>query len=220
MTLSRSQFDEACKDFVEKYHPAAADGLSASKGLTGWLWLEHPSRPQFGYMQRQIPLARHVDHTARAMSSPLDVAEEPSLDSVDNETVTTFSPPSASLVCNQFVVHSPTFQVPTFYFTVHDASGAPLSLPEILQTTLFRPFALHGTEVSAFSASRPSSNFPLLSHGEHPTLGTPCWYFHPCETATAVAEILREVGGDDTGPRRGWIETWFLVLGSVVDLRL
>ncbi|KAF8231848.1 hypothetical protein L208DRAFT_1398182, partial [Tricholoma matsutake] len=24
---------------------------------------------------------------------------------------------------------------------------------------------------------------PLLSQGDHPTLGTPCWYLHPCQSA-------------------------------------
>ncbi|KAH7916183.1 hypothetical protein BJ138DRAFT_1140358 [Hygrophoropsis aurantiaca] len=215
MTLSRSQFDNICKDFIEKYRHAPSDSVFASNGFTGWSWREHPSEPSFGYMQRQTTLTTCPEANPPEILS-LSMLEEPSLQCTDNEVA--WSPP-ASVVCSHFVVHSATFQVPTFYFTVNDASGTPLSLSEVLQTSLFRPSTFYGTEVNAFSVSTPSSNFPLLSHGEHPTLGTPCWYLHPCETATAVAEILQDDGAKDTELFGGWIEAWFLVLASVVDLR-
>jgi len=56
-------------------------------------------------------------------------------------------------------------------------------------------------------------SFPLLSQGGHPTLETPCWYLHPCETAKAVEELLSE-------KEPGWnmIEAWLLIVGNVVEL--
>lgn len=57
------------------------------------------------------------------------------------------------------------------------------------------------------------SMFPLLSQGEHPTLGMPCWYLHPCETAVAVEEIVAEMGGG-----ANVIEGWLLIVGNVVEL--
>ncbi|KAJ7283730.1 hypothetical protein C8J57DRAFT_1293396, partial [Mycena rebaudengoi] len=106
------------------------------------------------------------------------------------------------LTCVQYIVYSATFQVPAFYFTLHDASGSPLSLDDLVQTTLFHRFAFEGTESTTFALSLPASAFPLLSQGDHPTLGTPCWYFHPL--------------GEQRLER--WMETWFMVLGTVVSM--
>jgi len=86
---------------------------------------------------------------------------------------------------------------------------------------LFHPFDLQGTDLTSFALSLPASSFPLLSQGDHPTLGTPCWYLHPCGTAAAVEEIMKEVEHDWTEDQRlmKWMEVWFMVLGTIIDLR-
>lgn len=69
--------------------------------------------------------------------------------------------------------------------------------------------------------------FPLLTQGDHPILGTPCWYLHPCETSAAICEILEAKlgsGWDDTSDDVllrclvQWLEAWFLIVGGVMDL--
>nr|GAT54060.1 predicted protein [Mycena chlorophos] len=99
---------------------------------------------------------------------------------------------------------------------MHDSSGSPLSLDALVHTTLFHRFALDAAECTTFAATLPGAAFPLLSQGDHPTLGTPCWFLHPCESAAAVDEIMRELGAGDDEQR--WLETWFMVLGSVVHV--
>ncbi|KAG6837563.1 hypothetical protein H0H93_007744 [Arthromyces matolae] len=74
-------------------------------------------------------------------------------------------------------------------------AGSPLTLTDLVRTTLFRPFAFENTELSTFGITRPDSSFPILSQGEHPTLGTPCWYLHPCATDAAVTELMTENEG-------------------------
>jgi ubiquitin-like-conjugating enzyme ATG10 len=106
------------------------------------------------------------------------------------------------------------------YFT---SDGSPLPLRDIIGTSLFRPHMFPQCSTASHGISVPDSNFPLLSQGDHPVLGTPCWYFHPCETAVAVAELLEAAGDQgkylsDQGLLR-WMEAWFLVLCSVVDIR-
>ncbi|KAF7313733.1 hypothetical protein HMN09_00530400 [Mycena chlorophos] len=96
---------------------------------------------------------------------------------------------------------------------MHDSSGSPLSLDALVHTTLFHRFALDAAECTTFAATLPGAAFPLLSQGDHPILGTPCWFLHPCESAAAVDEIMRELGAGDDEQR--WLETWFMVLGSV-----
>ena len=75
--------------------------------------------------------------------------------------------------------------------------------------------------MSSYALSIPTSTFPLLSHGDHPTLGFPCWYFHPCETTAAVDELVREIARDDWNEEVKtvqWLEMWFLVVCSVLNL--
>ncbi|KAJ6539268.1 hypothetical protein B0H19DRAFT_1178129 [Mycena capillaripes] len=153
-------------------------------------------------------MSRSCQHTRRTEA---DVEADANDDGDDAIAAT----PAETLTCKQYTVYSASFQVPAFYFTLHDASGSPLALNDLVRTTLFRRFALDGTERTSFGVSLPGSAFPLLSQGDHPILGTPCWYFHPCKSAAAVDEIIAELG-EDRALR--WLETWFLVVEQVVNL--
>ncbi|KAG9317548.1 hypothetical protein JVU11DRAFT_1754 [Chiua virens] len=191
MTLTRSQFETACKAFVQRKHD--------------WAWVEHT--PGFGYIYRTTPLQKRS-----ITSDPHDPA--------DGDPAMALPEPD-HLICHQSVVLSPTFQVPTFYFSVYDSTGSPVGLSEIVHTSLLRKHALDGMEVTAFSIGDPTSNFPLLSFGDHPSLGTQCWYLHPCETGPAVEEILAaraETRPEDTARDVEWLEAWFVVLSCVVDV--
>jgi hypothetical protein len=102
------------------------------------------------------------------------------------------------------------------------SGGSPLTLDEILGRSLFRRDALSpNLEKSSFALTVPGASFPLISQGDHPILGMPCWYLHPCETPAAVAEIMAELDMD-TWPEEErlvrWMEVWFMVLGSTIDL--
>lgn len=105
--------------------------------------------------------------------------------------------------------------------------GSPLALSDILRTSLFRHFALEDTALTPFAVSRAGSSFPLLSQGDHPSLGTPCWYLHPCETPAAVGELMAEVQAE--APHEDWtearrlvrlLEVWFMVLSAAVDIHV
>jgi len=215
--LTRTQFDIACKSFIEKYHSDDYSAHAAAGDCTGWSWNEHPLTSDFGYMSRTVTLstAQDIDKSHPDLDSEHDVVE---ID--DNATMS--NSPLTSVISNQYIVYSATFQVPTFYFTIHNSNGSPLCLTDIVKTSLFRRFALEGTETTSFGVSLPASSFPLLSQGDHPTLGTPCWYFHPCETSGAVDEVMKEImQGSWTESRRlvRWLEAWFMVLGTAVTLK-
>ena len=95
------------------------------------------------------------------------------------------------------------------------ADGKIMSLADIMSTSLFRPRALpdpqhgHGIDV-------PGSAFALLSQGDHPTLGIPCWYLHPCHTADIVGEILDELVTDKRQRSQRYLEAWFMVLSNMI----
>jgi ubiquitin-like-conjugating enzyme ATG10 len=98
--------------------------------------------------------------------------------------------------------------------------GSPLQLEDIMKTSLLRHHSLLDAETTSFALSLPTAIFPLLSQGDHPTLGTPCWYLHPCQTDPAVNEIVEEVRQDDWTNEEylvRWLEAWFMVIGTTVD---
>ncbi|KAI0663020.1 hypothetical protein C8Q70DRAFT_485789 [Cubamyces menziesii] len=135
---------------------------------------------------------------------------------IDDEA--TASLPPEHFTCQQYVVYSPTFQVPTFYFTLHDPSGSPLPLDAIVESALFRRHSLPSPNGNAFALTLPDTSLALLSQGDHPTLGTPSWYFHPCRTSEAVSEILTESNdAENSNELLRWMEVWFMVLSNVVD---
>ncbi|KAF9226478.1 hypothetical protein BS17DRAFT_485726, partial [Gyrodon lividus] len=218
MTFTRSQFDQACKEFIRHHRPQhdSPPDFPMYTTYNGWTWKEHNYLTGFGYMERTTRLKRQS--TCRTSDTIFD-AEDSTVDSIDDAAATL--PPADYLTCQQYVVFSATFQVPTFYFSVHDLSGTPLVLSEIMQTSLLRQHAFDTSQVTVFSIGQSNANFPLLSLGDHPTLGTPCWYLHPCEIGPAVEEIVKAAEEDTLiqGRRLLWLEAWFLILSSVIDLR-
>lgn len=73
---------------------------------------------------------------------------------------------------------------------------------------------------------QPAPPAPFVSQAEHPTLGTPAWFLHPCETQAIVAEVLstrprltKEVSAGGQEWEREWVESWAMVVGGVLDMR-
>ncbi|KDQ64847.1 hypothetical protein JAAARDRAFT_28493 [Jaapia argillacea MUCL 33604] len=183
----------------------------------GWSWQEHRSFPGLGFLTRQTSLHRKSEASP---ADPDDDLEDLTVEINEDPAIMNAST-NKSLACTQYVVYSPTFQVPAFYFTVHDEHGSPLPLADLVQTSLFRSGALPLDELTSFGLSSPTSTFPLLSQGDHPTLGTPAWFFHPCETSRAVGEVMGEIEQErwtETERLAQWLKSWFMVLSNVVDL--
>ncbi|KAI0698933.1 hypothetical protein BC835DRAFT_1268568 [Cytidiella melzeri] len=217
MSLTRPLFDSACKAYIQKYAYTndgdRIDNEALSKYPSGWSWNEHRSVLGLGY------LARLVSYTATTRRRRDDNVEECVLEDSAFEIAddaTAEGPPNA-FTCRQYIVFSSTFQVPALYFSMHHNTGAPLTLEEITESPLFRPQALPTAAMTTFALDTVDSAFALLSQGDHPTLGTPCWYLHPCHTAEVVEEIMNEL--DCVGSQRTlrWLEAWFMVLCNMVD---
>ncbi|KAL1740517.1 hypothetical protein HDZ31DRAFT_47344 [Schizophyllum fasciatum] len=225
--FSREDFELACKAYVSSRPAGRNDGQ--------WTWNDYSSpytcAVGYGYLARttsvfasddtlQGPAYPTVEDMKAIESSLLDVTDDESLEIDD--AAAPLSTTKVPLSCHQYVVYAPGFQVPAFYFTIHNSQGSPLRVDDLVRTSLFRPSAFSATARSSFAITPSASSFPLLSQGDHPVLGTPCWYLHPCETATALAEIMSEMAYDDGGSRdrrlQRTLEAWFMLLNSIVSL--
>ncbi|KZT12721.1 uncharacterized protein LAESUDRAFT_668604 [Laetiporus sulphureus 93-53] len=215
-TLTRLQFETACKAYIDKHNARTHGDLSLQAvHPDSWTWHEHALAPHLGYMSRSVLISVNAEPRS---SHEDDEGWLEAPETVDDVAV--FSE-SDIVTARQSVVYSATFQVPAFYFTMHHSNGTPLTLMEIVSSPLLRSSSILGTETTSFAVSDPGSNFPLLSQGEHPVLGTPSWYLHPCHTAEAVEEIMLEVesvGLAEESRLQRCIEAWFTVLGQMVDL--
>jgi hypothetical protein len=92
-----------------------------------------------------------------------------------------------------------------------------------MQTSLFKLKPPNGSETTNYALTLPSMSFPVISHGEHPTTGLPCWYFHPCESEQAVNEFMQEEEKElaqwGEAARLGrWLEIWLMIVGSILNV--
>jgi hypothetical protein len=96
------------------------------------------------------------------------------------------------------------------------AGGTPAPL-ETVATHLLRA-SIPDTPVRADALLLPAAPFPLVQASEHPITGAAVWNVHPCEVRNAVEEIVRAEAGAGDGLR--WLEAWFMLSDSVVDLTI
>ncbi|PCH41188.1 hypothetical protein WOLCODRAFT_137241, partial [Wolfiporia cocos MD-104 SS10] len=211
-TLTRSRFETACKAYIAKANVENPNSSSS------WSWECHPTT-KLGYLTRSVlfPL-RHMDPV---VDTDLEDSSYELEDPSDDGTTSNAASHIGICTSRQYVAFHPTFRVPAFYFTIHHSNGMPLSLDEIVRSSLLRQHTLEGTERTPYSVGDPGSPFPMLSQGDHPVFGTPFWYLHPCHTSEVVAEIMAEVQQENWVEEEvlvRWMEAWFMVLGQVVAL--
>ncbi|EIW61738.1 uncharacterized protein TRAVEDRAFT_163229 [Trametes versicolor FP-101664 SS1] len=208
-SLTRAQFEDACRRYVAAHSDQGRTGITIYP--TGWSWHEHSYVSGLGYLSRTVLLPRISPSEEGELGELVGTTLE-----VEDESAAVV--PGELQTCKQYVVYSPTFEVPAFYFTLNKSSGSPLVLDQIVQSTLFRRNALPSSDGNTFGLTLPGSNLSLLSQGDHPTLGTPSWYFHPCHTSEVVGEILAASEGTQPGDELlRWMEVWFMVMSNVVD---
>ncbi|KAF9780247.1 hypothetical protein BJ322DRAFT_1012616 [Thelephora terrestris] len=200
MSLTRPQFERACKLLLE-----------GDDSCTPWSWKSHQAFQHLGYLERTVSIP------VKSPGNPLDETVEILVEEDDSAAVN--SSPNF-LSWDQYIVYSPSFGVPAFYFIVWDQQGVQLTLDQLLQSGVFRFDSSTKLDKTPFGVSEPGSAFPLLSQGDHPVLGIRCWHFHPCESSTAVDELVNDViipTASEDDRLRCWMEMWFLVLGSAVN---
>ncbi|OQS04753.1 hypothetical protein THRCLA_03030 [Thraustotheca clavata] len=98
------------------------------------------------------------------------------------------------------IVYSPTYRVPVLYLRGEHADGRWLSTKEIRQVL-----------------ECEEGNEHFVSQDEHPLLGTPYYFVHPCETATCLALLL---DGMDKPSGLQVLQAWLSLVQSWTHIRL
>ena len=98
--LSRLQFEVAGKAFSQ-CHPC-------------WSWCDNP-RIGYGY------LTRTATHTRTAV--PDLEGDTFTVDNLDIDDLATAQPSPSTVAVEEYIVYAASFNVPAFYFTIHDSSS-------------------------------------------------------------------------------------------------
>lgn len=121
MALTASEFNESCSKFVEKYQDASKTPQSLEvtrNGYTGWRFISHPTWPAFSYMTRNTT-ARRV-HSVSATAALEPWPEDGDLEEAMPSYILQQESKNEVLTVVQYIVYSPTFRVPAFYFLIYD----------------------------------------------------------------------------------------------------
>nr|XP_032801325.1 ubiquitin-like-conjugating enzyme ATG10 [Petromyzon marinus] len=106
---------------------------------------------------------------------------------------------SQSLRFDHHVVYSASFAVPVLYTAACRQDGSPLSLEELR---------------SRIPKSLRDSVTDSLTPQEHPLLGCPCFWLHPCRTSAVMRSMMSHIR------REGYVAAWLSVIGPHVGLSL
>ncbi|USW57989.1 Putative ubiquitin-like-conjugating enzyme Atg3/Atg10 [Septoria linicola] len=126
-----------------------------------------------------------------------DLAEDHILDidDGDEESLPKFAASSSTTPVTYDIIYSHTYQVPVLYIHRRAASYQ-------LLTELYAP------------ASQVVGIMGGLTLVDHPEIGRPVYFIHPCRTQEAVRDVL--------GPKHldglEWLMVWFGVIGTAVGL--
>ncbi|KAI9277197.1 autophagocytosis associated protein [Phascolomyces articulosus] len=123
------------------------------------------------------------------------------------------------LTVEYHIVYSPGYQVPVLYFNGYDAGkkkrtplslkeGTALSLDELYQWIISKEMQQslqHGNRLSQQGS---------ISQEDHPILGFPFYYIHPCETQSMMRLISHDIN------IHSYIKSWLSLIGPTIGCTL
>lgn len=139
------------------------------------------------YLTKQTSIITRDTSTQNSIQNDLI---DQTLEDKENDPSTLITKNNRVIQLEHHIVYSTSYQVPVLYFRAFHDSGSPLSLEEIYQHII--PPLFHETTVSQM---------------EHPVLGIPCWYIHPCDTRQLMSTMQYE--------SLDYIKSWLSVYGPI-----
>ncbi|KAJ2822082.1 hypothetical protein FBU31_004698 [Coemansia sp. 'formosensis'] len=197
--LTCQEFEECVKRFVARYSSALEDGGTHVSLQTS------RTRRQYLTLQRAV-------YAKRAVSTPVH-SEEDIED--DDPTNPVFEHTSDGTRIEYHIVYSATWRVPVLYVRVVTNSGEV-----VLDSERVCDLVTEDAEIRRAMAAVPFGG--ALGVTDHPELGVPFLYLHPCHTADllrAVAAPSAQGAGLKVGPDE-YLAVWMSLSGAAVGLTL
>jgi len=162
-------------------------------------------RTGFGFLVKKNQLRKQrerITHQRLELVDNLDLVESQELDTEDDVSSLKNSNTVAHFY-DYHIVYSTSYQVPVLYFNAYHQDGSLLDWEEIWNDL---PENFQNEE----------KRWNLITQNDHPVLGIPFYFIHPCETAKLV-EVLQST---ETTNNRNVLLSWLSVVAPVVGLPL
>lgn len=126
----------------------------------------------------------------------------------DDETVlssTTTDAPcgqhTETVLCEFHIVYHVIYQTPVLYFRVAKLDGSPFRVD---------------THVGGLHLPGSKSESTVVSMEEHPVLGAPFWFLHPCETSSAMQLLMQQREEDLDQP--SFVLAWLSLVAPLTHI--
>lgn len=125
-------------------------------------------------------------------------------DNTDSSTVTVKDAEEEDLTFEYHVVYSPSYGVPVLYFNIYRQDGSLLSLVEVWSLV-----------PGHYKDRLENERWSFITQQEHPIVGRPYFYLHPCHTANLMKQV-----GLTGAKKKNYILSWLSAVGPVVLLEI
>ncbi|KAM4556714.1 ubiquitin-like-conjugating enzyme ATG10 isoform 2-T2 [Fundulus diaphanus] len=211
--LDEEQFSRCCQLLLRR-----SDQLR-----DGWSW-EAVQGSEEGYLRKTAlrsvpadwgPLLKHLqpetpcDSTGPEKPDPVtstgpDILKD-DMDEEDDGSYSVTKSSSRVLQYEYHILYSCSYGAPVLYFRAFTLEGKSLTLEEIW-----------GTIHPNFRLCLRNSPLNAISQQEHPLLGQPFFFLHPCRTEEFMGPVLQVA--QDQGRPVNYVLSWLSVVGPVVGL--
>jgi ubiquitin-like-conjugating enzyme ATG10 len=181
----------------DEFRSAAIDFLAASNSLSDG-WTSKGDFTQIG--------GAYLSKTVRRQSHPPEEASCPELEdtSLETEAASTELSAAPHLVTIEYhLMYSLSYEVPVLYFNAWRSNGTLLDIEQVWDLA-----------DGAHRGALRDSKWNAVSQQDHPLLGTPFFYFHPCNSAELLG-VLTSVG---EGANK--ILSWLSAVGPLLGLNI
>ncbi|RUS31011.1 autophagocytosis associated protein [Jimgerdemannia flammicorona] len=235
--LTRQEFDLAARGFLEQASTGAPED--------GWAWVV-PTQVAldftrggversrvYGYLASKRTLAMLGGHptsgevTDVSLTQAADFDDDDDFGVIEEEDASSVVPQThpldkfavqnpAILIVDYHIVYSSSYQVPVLYFNAFYSDGTPLPLCDLYAHLV--PTTYHSHLIAATSISHQGS----ISQQDHPVLGIPYFYVHPCETSTLMTAVKAFKGDQQERlvGAEGYLRAWLSLVGGPVGCKV
>ncbi|KAJ1646863.1 hypothetical protein J3B02_000495 [Coemansia erecta] len=205
--LTRQEFVQCISGFMDKY----AEAMAATGRYTVRIVNQNATTPgKRTFLEIQTLLYNKTQANPREQHSLSDLEQDQDIEDADPLHPPGPRPPPSIIGEVQYhVIYSPTWRVPTLYLRVTQGPSVITDMDGIRRLLIGDWEVRQAVDAVEFGGA--------LGVQEHPELGVPFVFVHPCHTATMLRAVVQ---GEVRVEWREYLAAWMSMVGGAVGLTL